>query len=149
VSLYDRDEQVLGYVRTIFTPVACVSGACKAIRFSLVYDADLTIFDVFNPPGTDHPFKKYRGEEYLDFASADHSFLRNILLDPPDILVALPDQESLVEGTYATAPTRLEYQDVVVRGAAFTSYVAMSYAIETEDVLYELDAAGLLSEVGQ
>jgi len=144
VGFYDERAKTLGFMRTIFTPVACVAGACAAIRFSLLYAPDLIAFEVFNPPDTEHVFRKYAGEDYLEFSEADHDKLRSLIVDPPAILVELPSEEDLVEDIYATAATQLEYQDAVVQGAAFTSYVVMSRSIDTGTVLVELRDLGLL-----
>ena len=65
-------------------------------------------------------------------------FLRAQLADPPAVLLAVPDTDSLVDGTYGTAPTFPEYQPFVVRGAAFTCYIILDYMVRTRGALAEI-----------
>jgi len=142
VILYDNDGQIIGYMRTIFAPITCLAGVCEAVRFSLTHDESFSAFDIFNPPGTEHRFKKYLDEEYSYFSESDFDRLRMLVTDPPEVLMNLTAEVELVEGVYATAPTRLQYQDWVVPGAAFTSFTVMNYGLTTERVLEHMNKEG-------
>lgn len=138
-ELYDAQEALVGYARDIFTPVYCTGGACQAIHFVLVFDPQLGFLDVFHPTGTSHDFMKYWQDSYDPFTEADLDKLRDVLRHPPQVLLDTEDYADLVIGASETAPTREQYQDVVVRGAAFTVYQVLNYMLETKAILEELN----------
>jgi hypothetical protein len=140
--LFDADGVLLGHARTVFTPIDCVAGVCEAIRFVLLFHPDGSFLDVFHPEGTPNKLKKYFQDEYLDFTAEDMDQLRAQLLDPPEVLLGAGNNDALVEGTNASAPTLPEYQPYVVRGAAFTVYTILRYMLDTQDVLAALEQDG-------
>jgi hypothetical protein len=142
VVLQDDQGEVLGYARTVFTPVGCEAGVCAAVRFTLVFDADFWPFDVFHVPGMAYDFKKYWQDEYLTFDTQDLSLLIDLVRSPPDLLLAAPTQADLVDGTNGSAPTRPEFQAYVVRGAVFTCYQVVQYAVDTGTLLAAMAGGG-------
>ncbi len=138
VVLLGVDGAVLGQGRYVYTPVYCGSGVCEAVIFVLVFQPDTTFLDIFHPVGAPLDLKKYWEDQYLVFSDEDMGFLRAQLADPPAVLLAVPDTDSLVDGTYGTAPTFPEYQPFVVRGAAFTCYIILDYMVRTRGALAEI-----------
>ncbi|MFH1812069.1 MAG: hypothetical protein ABIJ09_25240, partial [Pseudomonadota bacterium] len=138
LELLDSQGQRVGILRDIFTLVHCVSGVCRAIRFVLVYDAQRQFVDLYHPSGDSHPLMKYWNNAHTEFDAQDMGILRVMLHDPPASLLGLADIDDLVVGATETAPTRVEYQDLVVRGAAFTTYEIMMYHVETRSILAQV-----------
>lgn len=141
-DLYDGGGQLIAHARPVFTPIDCVAGVCEAIRFVLLFEPDGTFLDVFHPEGTPNKLKKYWQDDYLDFDETDMALLRAQCASPPSILVQAADNDALVQGTNASAPTLPEYQPYVVRGAAFTVYTIVQYTIDTQEVLTALAEEG-------
>jgi hypothetical protein len=142
LSLHNDAEQVVGYAREVFTPVGCTAGACQAIRFVLVFTTSFAFLDIFHPPGTSHDLMKYFEGTYSHFSADDWQRLKEILANPPAVLLAVTDYHDLVIGASATAPTRVEYQSAVVRGAAFTVYQVLKYLLATRTILQRLFGSG-------
>ena len=137
-EIHDSAGALLGYGRDIFTPIECISGACQAIRFVLVFDSTVAFVDVFHPASDSHDWKKYWQGQYQSFDTADRARLRAILLEPPADLLGVASNDDLVTGTTATAPTRVEYQDDVVRGAAFTSFTVLQYMLDSQQIIRQV-----------
>jgi hypothetical protein len=142
LSLHNDGEQVVGYAREVFTPVGCTAGACQAIRFVLVFTPSFGFLDIFHPPGTSHDLMKFIDNTYSHFSDEDWRRLKEILANPPAVLLAVTDYHDLVIGASATAPTKVDYQSAIVRGAAFTVYQILKNLVATKTVLNRLFGAG-------
>ncbi|MBN2359780.1 MAG: hypothetical protein JXR83_10025 [Deltaproteobacteria bacterium] len=139
-EILDATGVLLGYGRDVFTPIECTSGACQAIRFVLVFDGAVEFVAVFHPASDSHDWKKYWQGEYLTFDDADRARLREILLHPPADLIAVTSIDDLVTSATSTAPTQIEYQDDVVRGAAFTTYIVLQYMLDSQQTIRQVIA---------
>jgi hypothetical protein len=135
---FGSDGALLGQARRIFTPIYCTADVCEAVVFRLVYEADTTFLDLLQGDGLLFLLKKYWEDRYETFSEEDMALVKTQLAAPPSILLAAPDTSSLVEGTHGTAPTLLEYQPYVVRGAAFTCYIVLQYSVSTQSALAEV-----------
>ncbi len=144
-ELYDESDTLLGYSRLVNSQVGCHDGKCAAIKFVLVLDKDLEYVHLFHPSGTTIG-EFYKGlendtENSVLFDDADWHTLYALLTDPPALLLSLEDRLDMVDTT--TGATYPEYHDVVVRGAAYTTYTVLEYLIHTKEiVLEEFKAAG-------
>ena len=88
-----------------------------------------------------------RVRETYETAGLDEADLAELTLlvrEPPELLVVTPSEADLVDGTHGSAPTRLEFQEHVGRGAAFTCYLVVQYAVDTDAIL----AGGGMSGAG-
>lgn len=138
-ALYDDCGVLVGFYRDIFTPIHCVSGACQAVYFAMVFAADGSFADVLHPSDSLHniPLKYMDGEEH-PFNDDDWDLLRQLCAHPPAVLLGVEDTAVMVADATETAPTVVAYQDVVVRGAAFTSYQIVMAVVDTKQILREL-----------
>jgi hypothetical protein len=135
IELFDDAQSRLAFARDVFTSVDCVSGVCQAIRFMLVFDTAGNFSTVFHQASALHDFMKYTQDQYLPFTEADRTQLNSILQNPPAALDALTDSADLVVGVSRTAPTKVEYQGVVVAGAAFTTYTVLMFMQDTKEII--------------
>jgi hypothetical protein len=135
-SLYDAQKILLGHARQIGDPLDCSSGKCKAIRFFLLFDTNLNYTDVFHPAGKSGDFYKgVEGDPEADqlFTAADWEFLHSLLLDPPALLLEAESTAVIVDAV--STATYENYWDVVVRQAAYTTYVVLHHMITSRDLI--------------
>lgn len=138
-ALYDDCGVLVGFYRDIFTPIHCISGACQAVYFAMLFDAQGQFVDVFHPSDSLHNILlKYWDGEERPFDAEDWELLRQLCAHPPAVLIGVEDVSVMVADATETAPTVLAYQDVVVRGAAFTTYQIVMAVVDTQQILREL-----------
>ena len=85
---------------------------------------------------------KYFESTYSHFSADDWQRLKEIMANPPAVLLAVTDYHDLVIGASATAPTKVEYQSAIVRGAAFTVYQILKNLLAAKNILNRLFGSG-------
>ena len=136
-ALYDDDGILQGWSRLVNTGVGCHDNKCAAIKFIIVYDADLEYTTVFHPSDTTIA-EFYKGladniEDSEIFTSDDWNTLHSLMSDPPTTLLEVEDRFDMVDAE--TGATYELYQDVVVAQAAYTTYTVLEYLIHTRELI--------------
>ena len=139
-ALYDDSGNLLGYARQVASDVACATGQCSAIRFFLIYNSEANFSVIFHPEGKSGNFYKgldtYEEGKEEPFTAEDWNTLNSILSDPPSKLLSASDENDIVDAT--STATYDEYKDYVVRYAAYTTYLTLTYMIDTKDIIFNV-----------
>lgn len=141
-TVVDERGEVLGYVRSIFTPVYCGAGVCEAVKFDMAFGPDGLQRAVYHPGGMQFLLMKYIDGTYDPFDDADMALLNSLFVAPPDLYAPVESAEDLVDGAYGSAPTLPEFQPLTVRGAVFTVWYIVQYGAVTREVLNEMALVG-------
>ncbi len=141
--LYDEDEAFVGFVRRIFSPVACVLDECWPVEFLLLY-ADVDAFLHVRSTGAEfRDFMKYTIKgDHQPFTDEDRVRLNEFAAEPPEVLLAITLEDDLVEigydeetGDPVSAATLPAFQDHTITGAVFTVWLVAKYRVETDAIL--------------
>ncbi len=136
--IHDDSGTVVGYYRDIFSPVHCTSGVCQAIYYAMIYDVDGSFLRVLHPSWSQQNLVlKYWDGLEQPFNEADWTKLNALCLHPPAALLGVQSEDDLVADATETAPTVVEYQDLVVRGAAFTTYQIVVTSDATRQIIQQ------------
>lgn len=152
LALYSDTEELLGYTREMTLLPSC-SGVCKQFQFILVFNSDKVYQTIFNPEGSFNPLEKYWEDELVSYTEEDVTLLRSLLSNNPrQLLNEFQAQNSVDTITSAstsndelsnllidstTGATKEEFQNKVVRGSAYTTYMCLDSRLRTEELIQD------------
>ncbi len=128
LKIYDKDKKFLGYLRNIETTTGC-DGACLPVIFTLFYNPKKELTKLLSKPGLT---KKYHAR----FTAKDYEKLDIILALNPGIFSKVGHPTEMVD--VISGATKSEYQDSVVKEAAYTSLRVNLYNQDTLNILKSL-----------
>ena len=143
-AIYDESETLLGYMRRIFSPVACVLEECYPVEFVILYDDAQGFLHVtskgYGVENRDFMKNTVKGG-HVPFTDDDRVLLNTLTADPPEALVAVDDYHDLCDvendplGNPVSAATLPAYEDYTIKGAVFTVWLVINYRLETDAIL--------------
>lgn len=127
-KVQDKDDVTIGYIRDITTTTGCDS-ACLPIIFTLFYNEKKMLIKIKSIPGLTKKF-------HMKFTDDDYEKLNLILALNPSVFLKVGHPTEMVDAI--SGATKTEYQDSVVKNAAYTSLRVNKYNQHTLDFLKTL-----------
>ena len=125
LKVFNNSKEHIGYIRNIETTTGCNS-ACLPVVFTLFYDKDKSLKKLLSKPGLT---KKYHAK----FTDKDYEKLSLILALNPDSFLKVKHPTEMVD--IISGATKKEYQNDVVKNAAYTSLRVNLYNQDTLNIL--------------
>lgn len=125
LKVFNDSKEHLGFIRNIETTTGCNS-ACLPVVFTLFYDKDKSLKKLLSKPGLT---KKYHAK----FTDKDYEKLSLILALNPDSFLKVKHPTEMVD--IISGATKKEYQNDVVKNAAYTSLRVNLYNQDTLNIL--------------
>ena len=129
LKIFDSTKSLIGYIRNIETTTGCDS-ACLPVVFTLFYDKEKNLVKLLSQPGLT---KKYHAK----FTSKDYEKLALILLMNPDEFKKVNHPTEMVD--VISGATKDEFQNSVVKDAAYTSLRVNLYNQDTLELLKKIN----------
>ncbi len=131
LKVYDSQKKHIGYIRNIETTTGCDS-ACLPVVFTLFYDKDQSLIKLLSKPGLT---KKYHAK----FTEKDYQKLALILMLNPKVFNKVKEPTEMVD--IISGATKSEFQNDVVKNAAYTSLRVNLYNQDTLKILKTLNSS--------
>lgn len=125
LKVFNDSKEHIGFIRNIETTTGCNS-ACLPVVFTLFYDKDKSLKKLLSKPGLT---KKYHAK----FTDKDYEKLSLILALNPDSFLKVKHPTEMVD--IISGATKKEYQNDVVKNAAYTSLRVNLYNQDTLNIL--------------
>lgn len=125
LKVFNDSKEHIGFIRNIETTTGCNS-ACLPVVFTLFYDKDKSLKKLLSKPGLT---KKYHAK----FTDKDYEKLSLILALNPDSFLKVKHPTEMVD--IISGATKIEYQNDVVKNAAYTSLRVNLYNQDTLNIL--------------
>lgn len=125
LKVFNDSKEHIGFIRNIETTTGCNS-ACLPVVFTLFYDKDKSLKKLLSKPGLT---KKYHAK----FTDKDYEKLSLILALNPDSFLKVKHPTKMVD--IISGATKIEYQNDVVKNAAYTSLRVNLYNQDTLNIL--------------
>ena len=125
LKVFNDSKEHIGFIRNIETTTGCNS-ACLPVVFTLFYDKDKSLKKLLSKPGLT---KKYHAK----FTDEDYEKLSLILALNPDSFLKVKHPTKMVD--IISGATKIEYQNDVVKNAAYTSLRVNLYNQDTLNIL--------------
>ena len=131
LKVYDSQKKHIGYIRNIETTTGCDS-ACLPVVFTLFYDQSNDLIKLLSKPGLT---KKYHAK----FTEKDYEKLSLILMLNPKVFNKVQEPTEMVD--IISGATKSEFQNDVVKNAAYTSLRVNLYNQDTLKILKTLNSS--------
>ncbi len=125
LKVFNDSKEHIGFIRNIETTTGCNS-ACLPVVFTLFYDKDKSLKKLLSKPGLT---KKYHAK----FTDKDYEKLSLILALNPNSFLKVKHPTEMVD--IISGATKKEYQNDVVKNAAYTSLRVNLYNQDTLNIL--------------